>query len=48
MVPFTEPVKRMVTVLWPSAKETTGKETLNNKANNNGRRNRFILNPCRK
>jgi len=48
MVPFTEPVKRMVTVLLPSAKETRGKETLNKKNNINRRRTRFILTPCRK
>jgi purine nucleoside permease len=38
----------MVTVLLPSAKEARGKKMLNKKDNNNRRRNRFILTPCRK
>jgi hypothetical protein len=38
----------MVMVLLPSAKEARGKEILNKKNNINGRRTRFILNPCRK
>ena len=46
MVPFTEPVKRMVTVLLLSAKEARGKEMPNRKNNTNGRRNRFIRTPC--
>ncbi len=48
MVPFTEPVKRMVTVLLFSAKEARGKELLNKRDNNNRIENRFISNPCRK
>jgi hypothetical protein len=48
MVPFTEPVKRMVSALLPSAKEARGKEVLNKRDNNNERKNRFISNSCRK
>jgi hypothetical protein len=48
MVPFTEPVKSMVRLLLPSAKEARGTEMLNKRDNNNGRKNRFISNPCRK
>jgi hypothetical protein len=35
-------------VLLPSAKQARAKEMLNKKENNNGRRNRFIITPCRK
>jgi hypothetical protein len=38
----------MVMVLLPSAKEAQGKEMLKIKNNNNGRKNRFIITPCRK
>ena len=48
MVPITEPVNRMATVLLPSAKEARGKEMLNKRDNNNERKNRFISNLHRK
>ena len=35
-------------VLVPAAKETGSEEMLNNKDNNNGKRNRFIVTPWRK
>jgi len=48
MVPFTEPVKSIVMLLPPPAKEATGKKMPNKKDTKNGKINRFIITPCRK
>jgi len=44
MIPFTEPVKSIVMLLPPPAKEATGKKMPNKKNTSNGRINRFIKN----